>query len=262
MMRGILKEINDFLYSVKTVSQKPQQPLAKFKLADMGFFFQFFKPVWKVGVISILLMVAISAIKSILPLSSKVLIDYVILKNGYSGITNALSTAGLGTYSSTVISFISSINYVIFGLLVIGIVYAGMQIVQGYLTMRYQQEITFNLETKLFDHVLRYPMSFFKEKQTGYLMSRVMGDVSTLQYFFSSVITQTISNALYVIFSLAILVTLNSTLVLVILCMTPLYLFINYFFSGRVRALSYRENGIQCRALEGYARSVFRGRSR
>lgn len=241
MKAAILSEISDFLNSVKSVYQKPQQPPVKFKLTDMGFFFQFFKPVWKVGVVSILLMVIISAIKSILPLSSKVLIDYVILKNGYVGITNALSTVGLGAYSPLVISLLSSINYVIFGLLVIGIVYASMQIVQGYLTMRYQQELTFNLETTLFDHVLRYPISFFKEKQTGYLMSRVMGDVNTLQYFFSNVITQTLSNALYVIFSLAILLTLNTTLVLVILCMTPIYLAINYFFSGRVRALSYRE---------------------
>jgi ABC-type multidrug transport system fused ATPase/permease subunit len=240
-MSTVMNKINNAMEALTKVFEKPQQPKTQFKLRDLAFFVQFIKPVWKLGLLSIILMVGISAIKSIIPLSSKILIDYVILKEGYEGIDSTLSSLGLGEYAPEVTGFLSSLNYVVFGLLIVGVVYGLLQMVQGYLTMRYQQELTFNLQTGLFDHVLRYPISFFKDKQTGYLMSRISGDVNTLQYFFSSAITQTMSNTLYLLFSVAILVTLNTALVLVIICVLPVYLIVNYYFSGRVRALSYRQ---------------------
>jgi ABC-type multidrug transport system fused ATPase/permease subunit len=240
-MSTVINKISGAMKDFTKIFEKPQQPKTQFKIRDLAFFVQFFRPVWKLGLLSIVLMVCISAIKSIIPLSSKILIDYVILKNGYGSIDNTLSSLSLGEYAPVVTGVLSSINYVVFGLLIVGIVYGLLQMVQGYLTMRYQQELTFNLQTGLFDHVLRYPLSFFKNKQTGYLMSRISGDVNTLQYFFSSAITQTLSNTLYLLFSLAILVTLNTTLVIVIICILPVYLIVNYYFSGRVRALSYRQ---------------------
>jgi ABC-type multidrug transport system fused ATPase/permease subunit len=241
MQAGILSEIKRAIEDIVISFKNPEKPAVKFKFRDLGFFFQFVRPVWKVGAFSIILAIAIACLNAIMPLSGKVFIDFVIMKNGFEGLTNVLSFLGIGSFAPTAISLLSSIEFVVPALLVLGITFGLARIVQGYLMTRYQQELTFNLETALFDRVLRFPLSFFKNKQTGYLVSRVSGDVDTLQYFFSNFVIQTTSNVFYVIFGILILLALNIKLVIVILCAIPIYLLINYFFSGRIRALSYRE---------------------
>lgn len=235
----ILRSLSDGLRILK----RPPAPEKKFGLRDAAYFLRFVRPVWKLGVISIALTVFIAAVKSVMPLSTKVLIDFVFRQDSgaRAGVAGLLASLGLGAYTADVLRLLSSIDVVVLGLLAIGIVYGMLQIAQGYLMMRYQQELTFNLQRGLFDRVLRYPLSFFKDRQTGYLVSRVSNDVNMLQYFFSTFFTQTLSNALYVLFSLGILLTLNRTLVLIILGTVPVYLFLNYFFSSRVRAMSNQE---------------------
>jgi ABC-type multidrug transport system fused ATPase/permease subunit len=246
MRAGLLEELKRTFGLIGGSFKKPEQREVKFKLRDLGFFFQFVRPLWLAGALSILFAIILSALKAAVPLSSKVFIDFVIMHKGFEGITNAMSTLGLGAYTSAVIGLLSDINVVIPALLVGGLAFGLMQAAQNYLTTRYQQELTFNLQTALFDRVLRFPLSFFKNKQTGYLMSRVSNDVNTLQYFFSSFITQTVSNFFYLLFGILVLLALNVKLVAIIVCTIPFYLLINYYFSGRVRALSYRE-------MESYA---------
>ncbi|WP_158301440.1 ABC transporter ATP-binding protein [Methanocella paludicola] len=220
---------------------KPEAPKASFKLDDLSFFFQFVKPIWKMGVLSLLLTTLISGVRTVIPLSSKVLVDFVILNTGFSSITNILTLLGLGEYAQTAVNLFSSVNFLMVVLFFIGVIYALLQILQGYMTTKYQQELTYNLQTRLFDHVLRFPLSFFKNKQTGYLLSRVSDDVDTLQYLFSSAVIKILSSALFLLFSLFILLSLNATLVIFILCTLPLYVLLRYFFFGRIRALSYKE---------------------
>lgn len=233
--------IKGLIADTKNVFKNPEKPKDRFRLGDLAFFFQFVRPVWKLGALSLVLTVVIAAFRSLMPLGGKVFIDFIINKNGFVGITGILSSMGIGAFAPTLISILSTLDVFIVLLLVAGIIYALAQVLQGYVTAKYQQELTFNLETTLFDHVLRFPLSFFKNKQTGYLMSRVSDDVDTLEYLFSSAISQILSNGLYVIFGAAILVLLDVKLAIVIACMLPIYLFIRYVFFDRIRTLSYSE---------------------
>jgi len=226
---------------IKAVIQMPGRPKTKLNLKDLAFFFQFVRPVWKIGMISVIMVMITTAITALLPLSSKVFIDFVIQNTGYTGLENFLGAIGLGAYAPTVVSHLSSINFLIVLMLVVGVVNVVLNIMESYLSSVYQQEMTFNLQTKLFDHVLRFPMSFLKSKQTGYLMSRVSDDVSMMQYLFSDALTQIISNSFYLIFGVAILLSLNARLALIITCVLPVYLVVRYLFSGRIRAMSHRE---------------------
>ncbi|BAI60940.1 truncated ABC transporter permease/ATP binding protein [Methanocella paludicola SANAE] len=233
--------ISGWIKDIHSIFMKPEAPKASFKLDDLSFFFQFVKPIWKMGVLSLLLTTLISGVRTVIPLSSKVLVDFVILNTGFSSITNILTLLGLGEYAQTAVNLFSSVNFLMVVLFFIGVIYALLQILQGYMTTKYQQELTYNLQTRLFDHVLRFPLSFFKNKQTGYLLSRVSDDVDTLQYLFSSAVIKILSSALFLLFSLFILLSLNATLVIFILCTLPLYVLLRYFFFGRIRALSYKE---------------------
>ncbi len=234
-------KIKKGIASVKSILQAPRPPKVQFRLKDLGFFFQFVRPVWKIGAISLLLVIATTAMRAVVPLTSKIFIDFVILKTGYSGFTGLLSLLGLGAYATQAIDLLGSISFVVLGLAVAGVLYGLLYIVEGYLTAVYQQELTFNLQTSLFDHVLRFPLSFIKNKQTGYLMSRVSDDVGMLQYMFSDALTQVISSAFYIVFGIAILMSLNVGLAALIAITIPAYLVVRFLFSTRIRALSYRE---------------------
>lgn len=220
-------------------SSPPQK--AKFKLADLGFFWQFVRPVWKMGAVSLLLVMLTTAIRAMLPLTSKVFIDFVILKTGYGGLESLLSRAGFGAYSGEVIRLSGSIEVVVATMIAASLAYGLLYITGEYLTAVYQQRLTFNLQTSLFDHVLRFPMGYVKNKQTGYLMSRVSDDVNLLQYLFSDAVAQILSSAFYIVFGLIILLSMNVWLAATIAVVIPVYLVIRTMYSGRIRALSYRE---------------------
>jgi subfamily B ATP-binding cassette protein MsbA len=240
-MPKIADNLNDLLNTVKSVIGASRPPAAKFKPGDLAFFFRFIKPVWPVGLVSIILVMVTTGITALLPLTSKIFIDFVIQKTGYGSIESILRMLGLGAYAPGLIASLGSIYFVVAGMAVAGVVYGLLHVLEGYLTSVYQQELTFNVQTSLFDHVLRFPMSFIKNKQTGYLMSRVSDDVNMMQYLFSDAITQLLSSAFYVIFGVAILMSLNAGLAIIIALVLPVYLIIRYLFSSRIRALSYLE---------------------
>ncbi|OPY30039.1 MAG: putative ABC transporter ATP-binding protein [Methanocella sp. PtaU1.Bin125] len=221
--------------------QAPAPPKVMFKFRDLGYFFRFVRPIWKIGAVSLILVMITTAMRAVVPLTSKVFIDFVILKTGYDGLAGLLSMIGMDWFVPRAIEMLGSIQFIILGLIVAGISYGVLYGIQGYLTAVYQQELTFNLQTSLFDHVLRFPLSFIKNKQTGYLMSRVSDDVGMLQYMFSDALTQIISSAFYLVFGIAILLSMNAKLALVIAVAIPAYLIIRLVFSTRIRALSYRE---------------------
>jgi subfamily B ATP-binding cassette protein MsbA len=182
-----------------------------------------------------------TAIKALLPLTGKVFIDFVIMDTGYGDIEGLLSPLGLGGLAPEILRLAGSVEFLAIGLVAAAIAYGLMASVEAYLTAAYQQQLTYNLQTSLFDHVLRFPMSFVKDKQTGYLMSRVSDDVNLLQYLFSDAVAQIMSSAFYIIFGVALLMTLNARLAALIAVTIPAYLVVRTLFSSRIRALSYRE---------------------
>jgi subfamily B ATP-binding cassette protein MsbA len=84
-------------------------------------------------------------------------------------------------------------------------------------------------------------MSFFKRKQTGYLVSRASDDVDALQYLFSQSLPDIIASAFYLSFGIAILFMLSTKLSLIALAILPAYVFINYYFGRRLRGVSLDE---------------------
>ncbi|BAI60886.1 ABC transporter permease/ATP binding protein [Methanocella paludicola SANAE] len=240
-MSILIDKINGLAGTVKAILSVPKPAASKFKFKDLTFFLQFVKPVWKIGALSVLMVMMSTAISALLPMSSKIFIDFVIQKTGYAGVENFLGSLGLGAYAPAVNGHLSSINFLVLLVIVVGVASLVLNILESYFSSIYQQQMTFNVQTSLFDHVLRFPMSFIKSKQTGYLMSRVSDDVSMMQYLFSDAVTTIISNLFYLIFGVAILVSMNARLAAIIACVIPVYIAVRYLFSDRIRALSRRE---------------------
>jgi subfamily B ATP-binding cassette protein MsbA len=237
-MESKIKKARDY---AKEIMEKPSPSETRFRYRDIFFFIQFVKPLWKIGIISFLLTILSTGLSSLLPLSSKVLIDFIIMKEGFQRVESLLTSLHLEALIPYAQHFLESINLVILAILVIGIAIGIIGLIQRYLMVRFQQELTFNLQTTLFDHILRFPMSFFKRKQTGYLVSRASDDVDALQHLFSQSLPDTLSSVLYLSFGIAILFMLSAKLSLIALGILPVYVFINYYFGRRLRGISLDE---------------------
>lgn len=226
---------------LKEILQKPHSSTTNFRYRDIFFFLRFVKPLWAVGMISLFLTILSTALSSLLPLSSKVLIDFIIMKEGFQRVDDILTSVNLESFIPYARHFLESINLVVLSISIIGIIIGIIGLIQKYLMVRFQQELTFNLQTTLFDHILRFPMSFFKKKQTGYLVSRVSDDVNALQYLFSQNLPDIIASLLYLSFGIAILFMLSIKLSLIAIGILPAYIFINYYFGRRLRGVSLDE---------------------
>lgn len=130
---------------------------------DLAFFLRFARPIWRVGVLALVAMTLVSAAKTVLPLSIKFFIDNVLM-GGTPDPGGILAEAG---------GLLSSLNVLIAALLVLGIFAGGMDLIRNYWMARFREDYAFNLQTALFEHVLGFPLSYFKSQQTGYILSRL-----------------------------------------------------------------------------------------
>ncbi len=95
------------------------------------------------------------------------------------------------------------------------------------------------IQQALFDRTLHLPKSFFDAKETGYLMSRLLGDVNGLRWFFSSSIVHMFSSVLRFAGGTVFLIYLNWRLALAVLVVLPLMFLSVRFFGGKIRVLSH-----------------------
>ncbi len=105
---------------------------------------------------------------------------------------------------------------------------------------RFEQEVLLDIQHGLLDRTLRFPKSFFDDKEIGYLMSRLSSDVRGLRWFFSSTLVYIASSALRFVGGLALLVYLEWRLAAVSLVILPGLVVAVRFFSRRTRVLSHQ----------------------
>ncbi|MBU4267954.1 MAG: ABC transporter ATP-binding protein/permease [Acidobacteria bacterium] len=176
----------------------------------------FVKRHWRKGALGALLILLTSLLAFPGPLITRFLIDKVIL----------------GKQLSLLLGVI---------LLLAGIKVAGVliSIFQQYFFTRFEQEVLLEIQQTLFDRTLRLPKSFFDTKETGYLMSRLLGDVNGLRWFFSSTMVYIFSSVLRFAGGTVFLIYLNWRLALAVLVVLPLMFLSVRFFGRKLRVLSH-----------------------
>ncbi len=232
---------------LRDVLKKPEPRQSEFGYPDILFFGRFVRPLWKTGLAALILSLIATALSSLLPLSGKVLIDFVVLKKNLHGMGHYLRILGVYNLFDPVRHAPEALTLVVMAVLTVGAAAGIAGIIQKYLALRFQQEMTFTIQTALFDHLLRFPVPFFKKQRTGYLMSRVSDDIYVLQLFFSESITQVFARAFYFFFGMLIVFAISVKLSLILAAALPLYLLINYFFGARIRDVSLQERETSAR---------------
>ena len=176
----------------------------------------FIKRHWKKGALgaTLILLTALLAFPG--PLITRYLIDKVILGRQLSLLLGAiLLLAGIKAAG------------VLFGLL------------QQFYFTRFEQEVMLDIQQTLFDRTLHLPKAFFDDKETGYLMSRLLGDVGGLRWFFSSSIVHMVTSLLRFTGGIVFLLYLNWRLALAVLVVLPVMFLAVRFFGNKLRVLSH-----------------------
>jgi ABC-type multidrug transport system fused ATPase/permease subunit len=113
---------------------------------------------------------------------------------------------------------------------------------QNYYFTRFQQEVSVTLQEELLNRLLHFPKAFFDQTQTGYLMSRLTGDLAGIQWFFSSIFVQIFSQVLYFAGGAVLLLYLEWRLALVALGSIPFAWLAVYYFSSKLYVLGHHNS--------------------
>ncbi len=217
----LLKNWLAYLGAALSHRDLPEDPLAGGKKypslkANLRNLFPFFLRHWKMGAAGAGFIVFNGLLAFPQPLISRFLIDDVILGHR--------------------LLLLAPVVLLLLAVALIGRL-AGM--LQQYILTIYHQELSLDIQEALLARTLRYPKAFFDRNQTGYLMTRLSGDVGGVTWFFSETVVHLIQNLIYFFAGAALLFYLEWRLALCMLVVPPAIVWSSKFFTGKIRALSH-----------------------
>jgi ABC-type multidrug transport system fused ATPase/permease subunit len=108
---------------------------------------------------------------------------------------------------------------------------------ERYMLTKFRLRVMFDLKQELYDRLLKLPLDYFHKKQTGYLLSRISGDVEGVQGLFAETLLNVLRNLLTFVVGLVMVYWLNVKLAIIATLLLPLYLTSLLLFNSRIRDL-------------------------
>ena len=122
--------------------------------------------------------------------------------------------------------------------LILGIAYVikvFLRFCQSYLSHVASWNVVAQLRTEVYSHLQKLSLSYYSDKQTGQLMSRVMNDTALLEQMVAHSIPDVASNIFVLIGVVVLLMVINWQLALLVMIPIPLIFVLTFWFSTRVR---------------------------
>lgn len=111
--------------------------------------------------------------------------------------------------------------------------------VERVLLASFRAKVLFDIRLALFEHLQRLSLGFFHDRETGYLMSRVGGDVDALQGLLADTMVSVVQNSLTFAAGIACTLYIHPKLALICFSILPLYALSLKVFNRRMRDMSY-----------------------
>jgi len=121
------------------------------------------------------------------------------------------------------------------GMLAISMVQGGVDFLRLYLAAFIGQKIVFGIRNSIFEHLNRLSFSYYDKARTGDLMSRVTADAEVLSRFFGRAGIIVLTNILFLLGVLAVLLVWDWRLGIIYLCILPLMAQAMRAYARRVR---------------------------
>ena len=142
--------------------------------------------------------------------------------------------------------------YLALGYLVMTVLYRTFEYLQTVLVGSMGISIVNSLKMKLLKHTLTLSIRFFDKTETGKLISRIESDSQRMFMLFSSVGLQLFSSSLIILFSFAVMFTVNVEFTLYVLCCAPLFLGSAIIVFSRMRPMFRKDREIYSQ-ITGFA---------
>lgn len=128
----------------------------------------------------------------------------------------------------------STLTVIIVGLLLIGLFDVILQYLRAYALNHTTSRIDVELGSRLFDHLLRLPLSYFETRAAGQTVAR-MRELETVRSFLTGQGLSSAIDLLFAIIAVAVLFLYSSTLTLIVLLAIPCYLVIAFLIRPVLR---------------------------
>lgn len=97
------------------------------------------------------------------------------------------------------------------------------------------QRFVFDLRRHVYEHIAGLSERFFHKHPAGLLLNRIMSDTSFIQNMITGQTVQFVSDAVYAIFAIAMLMYLKLSLSTLVLVILPLYVLNHRYFKRRIK---------------------------
>lgn len=160
----------------------------------------------------------------------------------------AILSSASGIFSPLVIgraiTAINNGNAVMLFILLLAGIYASnflVSLLQGIITAVFSQRVTYRIRTRLFNTMVKLPLSFFDTRQHGELMSRLTNDVDNISSTIADSLSQLLSSIFTMIGILIVMITLSLPLTLVALMGTAAIVILTKIIASITRPLFIKQ---------------------
>jgi ATP-binding cassette, subfamily B, bacterial len=115
---------------------------------------------------------------------------------------------------------------------------AGLGLVQTFLSSKIGARIVLSLRIKLFEHIQQMPLAFFTRTQTGALVSRLSGDVSSARSAFTDILSNVVGNIITVSLIIGAMFALSHRITLAAMVLLPVFILPARFWGRKLQALT------------------------
>ena len=126
-----------------------------------------------------------------------------------------------------------------------------LQYIQTVLTTWLGQRVMYDLRTEIFEKLQRLDLRFYDQSPVGRLMTRITGDVETLNELFSSGVVAAFGDVFTLTFILSAMVYMDWRLALVTFSVLPFVALTAFLFRAKIRVV-YRDVRVRLARINAY----------
>ena len=127
------------------------------------------------------------------------------------------------------------LNYLCAGLIILTIFYLVLGYFRDFVVFCAQNAIIIRLRLKLFEHIQNLPMSDVFDKETGYLLARILNDTKSLNSLFFQTFLSLAQSVITLLVGTIVIFTINWKLSLISLIILPFFASSNFFFIDKIK---------------------------
>lgn len=196
-------------------------------------FFPIIRKHWKMGAVAGAFLLFSSLLAFPQPMISRFLIDHVLIEKQLALLAPVIALmAGVALAQ----------------------LFSGM--LQGFFFTRFQQSVTLDIQKALLERTLSLPKTFFDDARTGYLISRIQNGTSGVQWFFSGIVVQLLTQSIRFMGGLIFLFYLEWRIAVPVTLSLPVTWFVARYMSRKSYVLSH--HSMECNSeLSGRFQEAF-----